>query len=81
MDKQLVEIQVPDLGDIDRAVLVAWLVELGTQVDEGDDLLEIETDKATFVVPAPVCGVLRETRVQPLEEIAMDSVLGTLEPV
>jgi len=79
MSKNAVEIRMPDLGEVDRAVLVSWLVEPGTHVVEGDDLLEIETEKATFVVPAPVDGVLREIHAQPLSAIDRVTVLGTLD--
>jgi len=78
MSSERLEIRMPDLGEIDRAILVAWLVETGAQVSEGDDLLEIETDKATFVIPAPVDGTLHEILVQPMSPIDEDSVLGTL---
>ena len=38
--------------------IVRWLRKPGDTVAEGDPLVEIETDKATIEVPAPVAGVL-----------------------
>ena len=38
--------------------IVRWLRKPGDTVAEGDPLVEIETDKATIEIPAPVAGVL-----------------------
>jgi len=55
-----VDISIPDLGDVDNVRLVRWLVDVGQQVAEGQELAEVETDKAIFVVEAPAAGVLTE---------------------
>ena len=38
--------------------LIRWLVEDGAQVKEGQELLEIETDKTNFMVEAPAGGTI-----------------------
>lgn len=53
-------IKIPKLGmSMDEAKLVDWLVADGATVSEGDPLYEIETDKATQDVEAPVSGTLK----------------------
>jgi len=52
-------VTLPDLGDIDEATVVEWFAHVGDAVTEGDDLVEVETSKTTFVVPAPHSGVFR----------------------
>ncbi len=47
------------LEDSQSAVISAWLAGDGSRVAEGDDLLEIVTDKATFEVASPSSGVLK----------------------
>jgi pyruvate/2-oxoglutarate dehydrogenase complex dihydrolipoamide acyltransferase (E2) component len=51
-------VRVPDMGERKKTdtVLNAWLVKVGAQVQAGDDLAELVTDKATFLLPAPVAG-------------------------
>ncbi len=50
---------MPKLGlDMNSGVIVHWLVAEGTQVREGQPILEIETDKATQELTAPVGGIL-----------------------
>jgi 2-oxoisovalerate dehydrogenase E2 component (dihydrolipoyl transacylase) len=54
------EVTLPQLGDEEDTVTVVkasqWLAHTGDVVAEGDDLLEIVTDKAAFVLPAPKSG-------------------------
>lgn len=52
-------IVMPKLGfDMREAVLVKWLYQLGQQVNKGDVVAEIESDKATLELESHVSGVL-----------------------
>ena len=54
------EVQVPQIGEsVSSGILATWLKNDGASVAEGDELFELETDKATLAVPSPVAGVLR----------------------
>lgn len=76
-----VDITLPDLGDdAEHTVTVSgWMAEVGAKLSEGDDLLEITTDKAAFCVPAPQAGTLRERRVREDEIIRVGDVICTFE--
>ena len=53
------EITMPKLSDsMEEGTIVSWLKATGDQVEIGDELLEIETDKATVTQLAEVAGVL-----------------------
>ena len=55
-------VEAPKLGNSVEEVLVTrWIKHRGDAVSEGDIVAEIETDKATFEVTAPVGGVVLET--------------------
>ena len=60
------EVTLPSLGDEDDTVTEAqasqWLAKKGDVLEEGDDLLEIVTDKAAFVVPVPKASAYRSRR-------------------
>jgi len=56
----LIEIRVPDEQEGTKAVVRAWLKQIGDAVAENDPLVELETDKVTQEVPAPAAGVLAE---------------------
>ena len=77
------QVTLPSLGDDDDAVtsgtVSAWLVEEDAAVNEGDDLLELASDKAAFIVPAPRGGRLKQRAVQEGEEVKVGDVLCLLE--
>ena len=79
---------MPKLGlDMTSGVIVHWLVAEGTHVREGQPILEIETDKATQELTAPVEGILGRilqpegTEVPCGENISVFLVAGEAMPV
>jgi hypothetical protein len=53
------EFRLPDVGEgIATAEIIAWQVGEGDHVTEHQDLVEIQTDKATVVIPCPATGVI-----------------------
>ena len=55
-------VEAPKLGNTVEECLVAkWLKRKGDSVSAGETVVEIETDKATFEVAAPVGGTVLET--------------------
>ncbi len=60
----VVEVEVPDIGDFEDVPVIEILVSPGDQVALDDPLLTLESDKATMDVPAPFAGVVREVRVK-----------------
>jgi pyruvate dehydrogenase E2 component (dihydrolipoamide acetyltransferase) len=56
-----IAIEMPKLGNtVEECLLAKWTKAKGERVSEGEIIAEIETDKATFEVPAPASGVLLE---------------------
>ncbi|GAB5495899.1 MAG: pyruvate dehydrogenase complex dihydrolipoyllysine-residue acetyltransferase [Phycisphaerales bacterium] len=54
---------LPDIGEgLQEAELVKWLVSVGDTVEEGQDMAEVETDKALAEIPSPRKGVIKELR-------------------
>jgi len=61
---------LPKLGlTMDEGTLVAWLKKVGDRVEAGEILFEVETDKATMAVEAPVAGYVRRLLASVGEEI------------
>ena len=55
----MTEIKMPRLSDsMQEGTILSWLREEGEHVAEGDELVEIETDKATMAYESPAAGVL-----------------------
>jgi pyruvate dehydrogenase E2 component (dihydrolipoamide acetyltransferase) len=56
----MAEIVMPRLSDsMEEGTIVRWLKADGERVERGDELVEIETDKATMPYESDVAGVLR----------------------
>lgn len=79
MTAETIVIRMPDLGDVSKAVVVQWLQPLGSQLREGDDLLEVETEKTTFVIPSPVTGRLTTIHAPETTDVTTGEVLGEIE--
>ena len=55
----MTDILMPKLSDsMEEGTILSWLKETGDQVDAGDELLEIETDKSTVTHAADASGIL-----------------------
>ncbi len=55
-----VELKVPSVGESITEVQIAqWLKGEGEQVQKDENIVELETDKATLELPAPVSGILK----------------------
>ena len=76
-----IEVPLPDLGDesVQEVLTSAWLADVGKHVGEGEDLLEITTDKAAFCVPCPRAGVLVKTCVKAGDTIHVGDIICVLE--
>lgn len=76
-----VEVALPDLGeDGDSEITVsAWLSGVGDALSEGDDLVELTTDKAAFCLPCPRDGTLLAQRVAEGAEVRVGDVLCILD--
>ena len=48
-------------------------------MEEGEDLVEMVTDKATFNVPAPATGEIVEIVKEEDEEVAVGEVMAIME--
>ena len=74
----MIEVRVPDEQEGTKAVVRAWLKQIGDIVFENDPLVELETDKVTQEVPSPVAGVLAEIVLDTDAEAVPGALLGKI---
>ena len=73
------QVFVPKLGQtMEEATLVRWLVADGAPVDEGQPILEVDTDKANFRVEANARGHLHIGPYQPGDVVPVLTVVATI---
>ena len=72
------DIEVPSVGEsITSGVIVNWVANNGEQIQEGDIIFELETEKATLEVPSPGTGII-EILVEEGTEVDIGQTVGTL---
>ncbi len=74
-------INMPRLSDtMEEGTVASWLKKEGDEVEEGDILAEIETDKATMEFESFHKGVLLKIGVQEGETVPVDQLLAIIGP-
>ncbi len=77
----LIELTVPDIGDVSDAAVIELLVKPGDTIRPEQSLITIESDKASMEVPSSVGGVLKELRLKLGDKVSQGSIVGLLETV
>lgn len=74
-------VKMPRLSDtMEEGTVASWLKKVGDQVEEGDILAEIETDKATMEFESFYSGTLLHIGIQEGESAPVDTVLAVIGP-
>lgn len=75
----MVEVKLPRTSeDNDESLIVLWYVQEGDRVEEGDPLVEIQTDKAVFEIEAEENGVIQEIVVKRGESAKVGETLALI---
>ncbi len=74
-----VEIKVPDLG-VESGDVLEVLVAEGDSIEAEQGIVELETDKATVIVPSPQAGVITKIACGEGDTLAVGDVILTIEP-
>ncbi len=76
----MTDIVVPTLGEsVSTATVARWLKNAGDAVAADEPLVELETDKVTVEVNAPVAGVITAIAADTGAEVAPGAVLGSIQ--
>ena len=73
-------VTVPALPEsVADATLVNWNKKPGDSVREGENLVDLETDKVVLEMPAPVSGVLKEITAQDGATVTGGDIIAYIE--
>ncbi|MGA9553406.1 MAG: biotin/lipoyl-containing protein, partial [Candidatus Sulfotelmatobacter sp.] len=76
----VIEFKLPALGEnIEQGDLVRLMIAPGATVNEGQAVMELETDKAVVEVPSSVSGTVKEILVKEGEKIKVGQVVFTAD--
>ena len=76
-----IEVTVPDPGEDGpkEASVSFWMFEVGDKVSAGEDLVELVTDKATFSMPSPIAGKIKELLVAEGDSVNVGQAIAIIE--
>ncbi len=78
---QLIEVNVPDIGDFADIPVIEILVKVGDTIEKEDSLVSLESDKATMEIPSTHAGVVKEIKVKLGDKVSMGSALLVIEAI
>ncbi|WP_216829725.1 dihydrolipoamide acetyltransferase family protein [Alkalihalobacterium elongatum] len=75
----MIEVKMPRLGvTMQNGTISSWLVEEGEEVNKGDFLFELETEKSTLEIEAQASGILRKILVPEDQEVPINTVIAVM---
>ncbi len=75
----LIEIKVPDIGDFEDVEIIEVLVAEGDSIDENQEVITVESDKAMMEIPADKGGVIKEMKVAVGDRVSEGTVIALVE--
>jgi len=76
----MLEFKIPEVGEnIDSGTVISIAVSEGDSVQKDQDLMELETDKATIPIPSPCDGTIKEILIKDGDEINIGQVVMKIE--
>lgn len=76
----MTNVTLPPLAEgVDKANISYWYRQAGEAVKTGEDLVELVTDKATFNMPSPATGTLKEILVEEGNPAKVGQIIATIE--
>lgn len=76
----MAELKLPELTEgVNEAVVSFWHFKEGDSVKEGDEIVEMATDKAAFNVPCKISGVLKKIVAQEGDTVKVGEILAIIE--
>lgn len=75
----LIEIKVFDIGDFEDVEIIEVLVAVGDSIDENQEVITVESDKAMMEIPATNGGVIKEMKVSVGDRVSEGTVIALVE--
>jgi len=77
----VVAVEMPQMGEsVTEGTVLEWHVSEGSQVAEGDTIVEVSTDKVDAEVPAPADGTVTRLLVEPDDVVEVGQALAEIAP-
>ena len=75
-----IEVIMPRLGqEMTQGTIVEWYKKEGDQIEEGEPLFQVDTEKATIDVEAEVSGTLKQILADVDKEVPVGQVVAIIQ--
>src|ERR1700761_4084699 len=75
----LVEVKVPDIGDFKDVDVIEVNIKAGDVIEIEQELMTLESDKASIEVPSDTAGTVKEVRVKAGDKVSEGTVIALVE--
>ena len=75
-----VPLTVPHMGVVEEVVVIEWLVDPGSTVTAGQEVVVVETEKAEVTLEAPTGGIIDITVAASDLEVPVGATLAYITP-
>jgi len=75
----VIEVTVPDIGDFDEVEIIDVLVAAGDSVEENQDIMTLESDKAAMEIPSSHAGIVEDVKVAVGDKVKQGDLILTLK--
>ena len=79
-DHDATEVRIAKSGLAEEVLVLEWLVDDGAQVNAGDPLVVIESEKIQFEMEAPIAGVLEIVVAADDLEVPAGTLIARIRP-
>ncbi|MEU6379440.1 dihydrolipoamide acetyltransferase family protein [Streptomyces sp. NPDC046909] len=77
----LIDVRLPHMGSVERAVITAWHKSPGDKVAVDEPLLDVSTDKVDTEVASPQEGTLVQILAHPDQEVPVGELIARFAPL
>ena len=73
------DILVPNIGDFKSVEIIEVLIKEGQEVEKGDPIIMLESDKSSVEVPSSLSGKIEKIHIKVGDKVSEGSLVASLE--
>ena len=73
------DILVPNIGDFNNVEIIEVLIKEGQEIEKGDTVITLESDKSSVEVPSNLSGTVKVVHIKIGDKVSEGSLVASLE--
>tara|TARA_B100000780_G_C21124409_1_gene455828 strand:- start:3887 stop:5209 length:1323 start_codon:yes stop_codon:yes gene_type:complete len=73
------DILVPNIGDFNNVEIIEVLIKEGQEIEKGDTVITLESDKSSVEVPSSISGTVKFVHIKIGDKVSEGSLVASLE--